>query len=340
MNIEPFQFGNDEPIHFVPIRDRLPLIRQTGVAAEAFHAYANTRREAHVLDVLLLTFVLQGDGRHRIGDREHAVSHPSVDVTFPGEPHCLRTDGGPIDEVNVYLDVERRVLPRLATPLDDALARILPPGTSATGAVGPGAVGGVAVGGPVGTDAAAPPERVRHVPLDPAGHDALRPLLDAFVRETHTPRTGTADALDGLLRLVLVECARAVDLGLAEDPARAGEPDDPLERVRLHLEETYAETHTLAELAQMAHLERTYFSRVFARRFELPVSEYILRLRIRYVLAELQRTSAPISTIAAAAGFRDISFFGRSFRRVVGITPSAYRRAFRESAAPVIVSRL
>jgi AraC-like DNA-binding protein len=305
VNIEPFQFGNDEPIHFIPIRDRIPLIRRTAVAAEAFHAYANTFDDPHVLDVLLLTFVVDGAGRHRIGDREHVVSGPCVDVTLPGESHCLRTAGGPLDEINVYLDVERRAPRRPGGALSDAIGRLL-------------------------VDDPGDPERIRHVPLDRSTLADVRPVLDALVRETHTPRVGSEDVLHGLSRVLLVECARAADPATMASLEHAYRPElDVIEVVRLHLDATFAEPHSLASLAQMAHLERTYFSKLFSKRVGLPVSEYLLRLRIRYVIGELQRSDSAIGTIAAAAGFHDASYFGRTFRRIAGTTPSAYRRGFR-----------
>lgn len=42
----------------------------------------------------------------------------------------------------------------------------------------------------------------------------------------------------------------------------------------------------------------------------------------------LETTSLPIEAVAVEVGYEDASFFGRLFRRKVGLTPAQYRRRF------------
>jgi AraC-like DNA-binding protein len=46
---------------------------------------------------------------------------------------------------------------------------------------------------------------------------------------------------------------------------------------------------------------------------------------MRQAAARLRQTSGPITDIAFEAGFGDISTFNRRFRRVMGMTPGAWR---------------
>ncbi|WP_445491699.1 helix-turn-helix transcriptional regulator [Rhodopseudomonas sp. RCAM05734] len=60
----------------------------------------------------------------------------------------------------------------------------------------------------------------------------------------------------------------------------------------------------------------------------LSFSEYVLGLRLERALAMLhdpRLAGRTISSIAMAAGFSDISYFNRSFRRRFGMTPSEAR---------------
>ena len=42
----------------------------------------------------------------------------------------------------------------------------------------------------------------------------------------------------------------------------------------------------------------------------------------------LETGDAPVEAVAAEVGYQDTSFFGRLFRRRVGLTPAQYRRRF------------
>jgi AraC-like DNA-binding protein len=288
------------------LRERLPTLGPFGIAVETFPAYVNTSLDLHGLDVVLLTFVLSGRGRHVIGDVEHSVTGPSVGVTRTGEQHSLVTDDSSLDVVNVYLDTADHPLPRLSSPLDSALSALIP------------------------FSAAVVDHETRLTQVALRDGAEIRILLDLLVLETADPRAGTGDALDSLRRLIITACARAVlDGGLLPERRRLTPVEETVENVRAYLEQSFVEPHSLASLAEMAHLERTYFSRVFSQQVGVPVTEYIARLRIRYAVAELQTTEAPVAEIAAASGFRDLSHFGRTFRRITGTTPRAHRRWHR-----------
>ncbi|MCU1528343.1 MAG: AraC family transcriptional regulator [Frondihabitans sp.] len=307
---EPFHpdrpISSEMSLPVAPIRDRMPTIAQFGIAVETFPSYVNTTLDLHGLDVVLLTFVLSGHGRHVIGDVEYEVTAPSVGVTRTGEQHSLVTDDSSLDVVNVYLDTRHHPLPRLSSPLDVALSALIP---FSAGIV----------------DHEKP---LKQVSLSDGKE--IRTLLDLLLAETTDPRAGTGDVLDSLRRLLVTACARAVlDGGLLPERRDLTPVDETIENIRAYLDRTFAESHSLASLAEMAHLERTYFSRTFSQRVGVPVTEYVARLRIRYAVFQLQSTDAAVADIAAASGFRDLSHFGRTFRRITETTPRAHRRWYR-----------
>src|SRR5205823_3842255 len=57
-------------------------------------------------------------------------------------------------------------------------------------------------------------------------------------------------------------------------------------------------------------------------------------LRIAHSCRQLSQTEASLSEISLAAGFADQSHFGRTFKRLVGITPAEYR-AMHHRAKPI-----
>jgi AraC family transcriptional regulator len=86
---------------------------------------------------------------------------------------------------------------------------------------------------------------------------------------------------------------------------------------------------SVAELAAEAGVHPVYFARAFRDAFRVPPSRYAVDVRLERASAELIASRASLSAIAHTAGFSDHSHFCRQFRRRFGMTPSAYRSAFR-----------
>ncbi|NQU42519.1 helix-turn-helix transcriptional regulator [bacterium] len=85
----------------------------------------------------------------------------------------------------------------------------------------------------------------------------------------------------------------------------------------------------VTELARIAHLEPTYFCRLFTRALGIPPSRYILQRRIERAQMLLLQTDLPIRAIAARLGFSDPFHLSRTFKKMIGTAPSDFRRRTR-----------
>lgn len=92
-----------------------------------------------------------------------------------------------------------------------------------------------------------------------------------------------------------------------------------------HLADTFAEPHSLFDLAQRAGLSEFHFLRVFRKVTGVSPHQFLLRLRLNAAALQLRGTDQPITEIAYAAGFEDLSNFIRTFRAEFGTAPSRYR---------------
>jgi AraC-like DNA-binding protein len=88
-----------------------------------------------------------------------------------------------------------------------------------------------------------------------------------------------------------------------------------------------------AELARRAGLSVSQFERVFRTSFGSSPRQYLVRIRIEASARALAEGDQTITAIAHAFGFYDHAHFTRSFRKVMGITPSAYRREHHHPTA-------
>ena len=92
-----------------------------------------------------------------------------------------------------------------------------------------------------------------------------------------------------------------------------------------------AERITLYQLARMAGLSTGHFSRAFKQTFGVPTHAYLIRRRVERAQSVMLSTQLPLSEVALACGLSDQSHFTRMFRRIVGETPNAWRRAHRDA---------
>jgi len=80
-------------------------------------------------------------------------------------------------------------------------------------------------------------------------------------------------------------------------------------------------------LAAIARLNASHFGRAFRSSFGEPPHEYVIRRRVERAQGLMLSTSAPLSAIALDCGLSDQAHLSRLFRRVVGESPRAWRRA-------------
>lgn len=93
-----------------------------------------------------------------------------------------------------------------------------------------------------------------------------------------------------------------------------------------HIEENADEPLALGDLAEVARMSRYHFLRTFRQTLGVTPYQLLLNVRLRRAAAALKATTAPVSAIAFAAGFGDLSTFNTRFREVVGMTPQEFRK--------------
>ena len=98
-----------------------------------------------------------------------------------------------------------------------------------------------------------------------------------------------------------------------------------LQRVIEYLEAHLPGRVGLAQLAKLADLSQSQFSRAFKASTGMAPYRWQLDARIRRAQALLIDTSASLDDVAEATGFADAVHFGRTFRKLTGATPAAWR---------------
>ena len=103
-----------------------------------------------------------------------------------------------------------------------------------------------------------------------------------------------------------------------------------LAKIKRHVEQHYAEPFTLADAAQIAALEKTYFSKVFKEKVGVSFGDWLARERIKRTLLMLMDHDHRITDLAFAVGFADLRTFERAFKKYVGMTPQQCKNIVRQ----------
>jgi AraC family transcriptional regulator len=98
-------------------------------------------------------------------------------------------------------------------------------------------------------------------------------------------------------------------------------------RVTDHIEEHLAGTIRLEDLARLARLSHSHFCRAFKESLGHPAHAYVMRRRVQRAQRLMLNTPESLSQIAAQCGMADQAHFCKLFRRLVGESPNAWRRA-------------
>jgi len=87
---------------------------------------------------------------------------------------------------------------------------------------------------------------------------------------------------------------------------------------------------SLAELAALCGLSRSYFIQAFKQATGMPPHHWLLMQRVKRAKDLLLGTEMPIAAIAAACGFADQSHLTRVFSKTFRISPGAWQRQWRD----------
>ncbi len=108
-------------------------------------------------------------------------------------------------------------------------------------------------------------------------------------------------------------------------------------RTRDAMDRAFAQPLDVPTLAQLAHVSPAHFSRQFRTTFGETPHRYLQRRRVERAMELLRETDRPVTDICFDVGFNSLGTFSRTFRRIVGEPPSAYRTRFGEGGGALRV---
>ena len=141
-------------------------------------------------------------------------------------------------------------------------------------------------------------------------------------------RLVSVDEAMHLARLFLIDWHDVGQLPYAMLAKTRQTEDAVIARCQAWIAEHYDRAAPVAAMMEMSGLSERTFLRRFKQATGLAPMEYVHTLRLEEAKQMLEAGTDPVDAIAENVGYEDAAFFGRLFRRKVGITPMQYRRRF------------
>ena len=161
-------------------------------------------------------------------------------------------------------------------------------------------------------------------PLDSS--DLLASLLETATVALNTDRRVTQKCIRRAAVLLGIDLSRREDATAERSHWQGGLAPWQARRLRSYIEEKLDSTLRAGDLAGLVRLSTSYFFRAFRKTFgETPVA-YIMKRRMLRAQELMLKSRVSLSQVALECGMCDQAHFSRTFRRIVGINPTVWRR--------------
>jgi len=102
--------------------------------------------------------------------------------------------------------------------------------------------------------------------------------------------------------------------------------DADIQQATRYIYQNFHQPLTLENVAEVASLSPTYFSKKFKLVTGMGFKEYLNYVRLKHAQTALLTTSNTITDIALECGFNDSNYFKDLFRKIYGRSPREYRK--------------
>ncbi|MCI8292558.1 MAG: AraC family transcriptional regulator [Hespellia sp.] len=157
-------------------------------------------------------------------------------------------------------------------------------------------------------------------------YDLLRNIFDQITTLYNDAARGYELALKSLLLQVIFLLLPYSEKQTASDVRVSS---DKLKQVLDYIEQNYAETISVAELAKLCYFSEYHFMRFFKKHMSMTCVEYINNLRLEKAVELFEQGNTSILEVSLSVGFHNLSYFHRAFKKKYHMTPLAFIRQLK-----------
>jgi len=159
----------------------------------------------------------------------------------------------------------------------------------------------------------------------------VRIILEELIAENKNTTKDSAAIIKVLLADLLVSVVRYFEeqkKGLPSKTKTLTKKAHAIIKSIEYIDKNFKEEIKLEDISlQKTGITKEYFCSIFKKITGRTFTEYISNLRVDYASKLLTGTQKPVSEICFESGFKDLSYFNRTFKAIKGITPNEYRKS-------------
>ncbi|MBR2343584.1 MAG: helix-turn-helix domain-containing protein [Clostridia bacterium] len=164
----------------------------------------------------------------------------------------------------------------------------------------------------------APFDKYIHLPDMESEREGLLEMCDVFTSAVGEYRA----RVSAMLKLLLIKLAELADENAL--PARM------IEALDAYIRENVGEEISNTEIGAIFGYHPFYVSRVLKESRGQTLRQYIISYRLGLAKNMLRYTAKSVGEIAEECGFTDASYFTKTFKSALGVTPKEYRNSFKD----------
>lgn len=267
----------------------------------------------HMHDFMQVNYVYRGKGRHFVNNHWFDIIKGDIFVIPPGVPHYILASNDPDVEliefefVPGFINQNFENIENMESFLDFAY---IEPFLVSENNIKPrlNLCGGMQV--------------------------EVEDLLFEALKEYENRAPGFVLLVKSLLLKLLVIAGREFtkELNREESQSMFGLHKDAICNAMQHIANHYSEDLTIESVARKYALSQSYFSYLFKNITSKTFTEYLNGIRIAKAMELLSTTNGRVLDICLETGFRNVNHFNRLFKQKIGVSPSAYRKTFKQVA--------
>ncbi|SFC76618.1 AraC-type DNA-binding protein [Bacillus sp. 491mf] len=105
----------------------------------------------------------------------------------------------------------------------------------------------------------------------------------------------------------------------------------PINTCQIYIFSHVYEDISLSRLAELVEMNPNYLSNLFKKEVGITIKEYIQQAKVDEARSLLTFTPHSLTEISTLLNFHDQSYFTKVFKKIVGVTPSQFKRGIMES---------
>ena len=165
--------------------------------------------------------------------------------------------------------------------------------------------------------------------LESEEQNFITELLLALGRELGTKNSGFRLLAKSLVAELFIYAKRMEN---KTNPSASSRTDDPrhrqIEQIACYIAENCCSPLSLNSIAEQFYMNKCYLSRIFKEITGFTVNGYLHARRIQKARSLLIQNSKNISEVSEAAGYENLTYFERVFKKHTGMSPLEYRRQY------------